>query len=170
MALSSSNNPELIRAQEAIWHPIFLDGLRQCANVGYACTLAGIGRTTAYASRDRNPEFRAKWEVAIQEAIDKLEMEAWRRASEGVVREEPIMYQGRQVATKVITEHSDKLMELLLKANRPDKYREQIKVVTATELDQAIDTALQQHQLPGVELSSPIDTTAIVTDAAPSSE
>lgn len=39
-------------------------------------------------------------------------------------------------------------MELLLKANRPDKYREQIKFITETEADKAIEQAIQAHSLP----------------------
>lgn len=94
----------------------------------------------------------------VQDAVDTLEKEAWRRAFEGVTRTEPIMYQGERVAEKVIVEYSDKLMELMLKANRPHKYREQIKIVTERELDATIERAIQQHNLPA------IDTTATVSD------
>lgn len=123
-----------------------------------ACEAAGINRTTAYKSRDVDLRFRAEWDKAVENAIDNLEHEAWRRATKGVTRTEPIMYQGEQVAERVITEYSDKLMELMLKATRPHKYREQIKIVTERELDETIQRAIQEHNLPA------IDTTATVTD------
>lgn len=147
-----------MRVRNHSWHKRFLEGLRECANVRMACEAAGINRTTAYKARDVIPAFRAAWDKVVQDAVDALEREAWRRATEGVTRTEPVMYQGEQVATKVITEHSDKLMELLLKANRPHKYREQIKIVTERELDDTINRAIQEHNLPA------IDTTATVSD------
>lgn len=140
------------------WQKAFLIALAECANVRMACEAAGINRTTAYKSRDVDPRFRIEWDKAIENAIDTLEREAWRRATEGVTRTEPIMYQGEQVAQKVITEHSDRLMELLLKATRPAKYREQIKIVTERELDETIQRAIREHNLPA------IDTTATVSD------
>lgn len=103
-------------------------------------------------------KFRTEWDATVEAAIDDLEHEAWRRAQQGVTRTEPIMYQGEQVAEKVITEYSDRLMELLLKATRPHKYREQIKIITERELDETIQRAIQEHDLPA------IDTTATVTD------
>lgn len=140
------------------WHKTFLKALRDCGNVRMACEAAGINRTTAYKARDANLRFRADWDKVVQEAIDELEREAWRRAVQGVTRTEPIMYQGEQVAEKVITEYSDKLMELLLKANRPAKFREQIKIITEREVDDTIDRALREHNLPIIE------TTATVSD------
>lgn len=130
------------------WQQRFLDGLRECANVRMACELAGIERTTAYKARKRDADFAAAWEQVIQDAIDSLEQEAWRRARQGVTRVEPIMYQGVQVAEKIITEYSDNLITFLLKANRPDKYREQVKVIAATDVDKTIDEAAKNHGLP----------------------
>lgn len=113
-----------------------------------ACELAGIDRTTAYKARERDPSFASEWEQIIQDAIDSLEKEAWRRAREGVTRVEPIMYQGEKVAEKIITEYSDNLITFLLKANRPEKYREQIKFITQPEAEKAVDDAIQKHNLP----------------------
>lgn len=141
-----------MRAREKQWKPKFLEGLRQCANVRMACELAGITRMGAYSARTSDPQFAADWDRVIEDAVDELEKEAWRRAYAGVTRREPIMYQGEQVAEKIITEYSDKMMELLLKANRPAKYREQVKIITANEADQAIDEALSKHNLPKPEI------------------
>lgn len=102
----------------------FLKALEVAANVSYACEAAGIGRTTAYEWREADQEFAAAWEQAVETAIDRLENEAWRRAFEGADR--PVIYKGEIVDT--FKEHSDRLMECLLRANRPEKYRERSQV------------------------------------------
>ncbi len=71
-----------------------------------ACQAAGITRQSAYEARDRDTAFRAQWEEALQEAVDALEAAAWQRAMTG---------------------QSDRLMEMLLRAHRPEKYRETIR-------------------------------------------
>jgi hypothetical protein len=96
------------------WTEQFLVGLRNSANVRLACQKAGIDRPTAYRLRERSKTFAAQWDVALEEAIDILEAEAWKRG----------------------TSVSDVLLIFLLKAHRPEKYRETTKhVVTgdATE-------------------------------------
>ena len=62
----------------------------------------------------------------MESAVDDLEAEAWRRAKEGV--EKPVFQGGKQVG--VIREYSDTLMATLLKAHRPEKYRENFKIET----------------------------------------
>jgi hypothetical protein len=88
--------------------------------VRHACEAAGIGRTTAYEHRERHPDFALAWDEALEDACDLLEAEARRRALEGV--EKPVYWQGVVVGT--IREYSDTLMTLVLKAHRPEKFRE----------------------------------------------
>lgn len=102
---------------------VFLATLAQAGNVSQACRTAGIGYTTVYKWREEDHDFAAAWEVALKQAIDRLEGEAWRRAVEGV--EKPVYQQGVMVGT--VTEHSDRLMEVLLKAHGGDKYRDKVK-------------------------------------------
>lgn len=59
-----------------------------------------------YALRDRDPKFREAWEDALEHGSDRLEDIAHRRARNG----------------------SDTLLIFLLKARRPDKYRERSAV------------------------------------------
>ncbi|MDC9822989.1 hypothetical protein PRN20_04535 [Devosia sp. ZB163] len=62
------------------------------------------------------------WDEAEQEAADRLEREAWRRAAEGTKK--PIVYKGK--VTGHYLEYSDRMLELLLKAHRPENYRERV--------------------------------------------
>jgi hypothetical protein len=100
----------------------FLEVLRATCNVSEAARACGISRRTAYDHRDAGPDFASAWDDAEQEAADALEREAWRRGVEGV--DHPIMYRGRVVARSTV--YSDRLLELLLKAHRPAKYKERV--------------------------------------------
>lgn len=83
----------------------FLSVFRETCNVSEAVRAAGVGRRTVYDWRDADPVFAAAWDEAEEEAVDALEAAARQRA----------------MTT------SDRLMEILLKAHRPDKYVERSK-------------------------------------------
>ncbi|TKD50208.1 terminase [Sphingomonas baiyangensis] len=101
----------------------FLKTLRETCNVSEAARAAGIGRRTAYEWREADETFAANWQDAEDEAADKLEREAWRRAVEGT--DKPVTFQGAITAT--YKEYSDRMLEILLKAHRPDKFVERFK-------------------------------------------
>ena len=101
----------------------FLKALAKSCNVTAACRAAGIGRRTAYDWRNDDEAFAAAWDEAVEEAADALEAEAWRRGHDGV--DKPVFYQGEAVGT--VREHSDKLLEILLKAHRPERFVERIR-------------------------------------------
>ncbi len=105
----------------------FLVALRETANVSEAARRVGISRRRAYDVRNADPVFAAAWEDAVETAIDTLEAEAWRRGKEGW--DEPVFYRGeiqRDAEGKPVTirKYSDRMLELLLKTPRPEKYRE----------------------------------------------
>lgn len=102
----------------------FIDVLRDTCNVSEAARAAGIGRRTAYEWRDADKKFSDDWDDAEQEAADKLEREAWRRAVDGV--DKPVVHQG--IITATYKEYSDKMLEILLKGHRPEKYAERSKI------------------------------------------
>jgi transposase-like protein len=84
------------------WREPFLSALRGSGNVRNACDVAGVARQVVYRWRDQEEEFSSEWSDAIAEAVELLEHEAHRRAMES----------------------SDTLLIFLLKAHKPEVYRE----------------------------------------------
>ena len=84
------------------WRPAFLASLAETCNVSEACRVSGISRPTVYEHRAADAEFAAAWDDAVAAGVEALELTARQRA----VRE------------------SDTLLIFLLKAHRPDVYRE----------------------------------------------
>ena len=106
------------------WAPLFLEILSDTSNVSEACRSVGIGRTTAYEHYHAEPDFAAAWDEAVETGTDALELEARRRAKDGI--EKPVYQGGELVGT--VREYSDTLMIVLLKAHRPEKFRERSQV------------------------------------------
>lgn len=94
--------PKKAKRTAGEWRPAFLAALRGSGNVRAACQAAGVSREVAYRHRDASLPFRAAWEEALADAIDGLEAVARKRA----------------------LETSDTLLIFLLKAHRPELYRE----------------------------------------------
>lgn len=102
----------------------FLVKLAETCSVSRACVAARISRTTIYEWRDGNPEFAKSWDAALDVGVSGLEDEAIRRAYHGVVK--PVYQKARRCGT--IREYSDTLLIFLLKAHRPKRYRENVKI------------------------------------------
>lgn len=102
----------------------FLEALRESASVTKACEIAAIGRRTAYQWRAATPEFAQQWDETLADAIEDLEAEARRRAIRGI--EKGVWHQGQLVGTEL--QYSDTMLIFLLKAAKPDKYRDRASV------------------------------------------
>ena len=113
----------------------FLAAYRLCGNIYRAAQEARIARCTIYEWRAHDHEFDLACREAEVEAVERLEEEARRRAYDGVTREHGIYYRGQKVATEIITEYSDSLLMFLLKALRPEKYKERLTVESVGEAD-----------------------------------
>ena len=98
----------------------FLAELEETGIVKAAARAAGIKAATAYAKRTKDPKFAALWDDALELSTQVLELEARRRAVEGV--DQPVYSQGIQV--DVIKKYSDQLLMFLLKGRRPEVYRD----------------------------------------------
>lgn len=105
---------------EKAWQKKFITRLCQTGNISAACRKAKITRQGAYQSRDTDELFKAAWDEALIIATEALELEARRRAAIGVL--EPVFHQGMQIA--LVRKYSDTLLIFLLKAHKPDTYRD----------------------------------------------
>jgi hypothetical protein len=145
------------------WEKAFLKELARVGNVTAACGAADVGRATVYEHADRHPDFKEAWTEALEAAADLLELEARRRAHDGV--DVPVLYRGKLCGTWVdaqgqpvaegtpaaslvpltIRKYSDALLMFLLRAYRPDKFRDQARrgsKLTEDELERAIEAEL----------------------------
>lgn len=107
-------------AERTVAQESFLAEYRTRGIVLKACEAAKVGRRTVYDWLEADVVFRRAFEDAREDATDSLELEARRRATEGV--EEPVFQGGDLVGH--VTKYSDRLLEQMLKAHRPDKFRE----------------------------------------------
>ena len=114
---------------------IFLRALAVRGITRDGCVASGVARGTADHWRANDEWFDELFGYAVAEACDNLEAEAHRRAVEGV--DEPVIYQGMPTTVTgedgrqrmlTVKRYSDSLLQLLLKGNMPDKYRENAKV------------------------------------------
>lgn len=96
----------------------FLSALGRSANVTLAARAAGVSRANLYLRREAEAAFAALWNDAIEQAADRLEREAWRRAVRGV--KEPVFFKGEKCG--VVPRYSDSLLIALLRAARPEKF------------------------------------------------
>ena len=95
------------------WKPKFLRHLQKHGNISRSCLLANVSTDCVYKTRAKDPEFAAAWDEALVKAVDALEETAHKRAHTT----------------------SDTLLIFLLKANRPEKYRETTKLEHSGKLD-----------------------------------
>ena len=114
----------------AAWRDVFVERLRATGNVTLAAAGAGVSRQSVYRARKRSKKFRRDWVEAHEQAMDLLEGEARRRAT-GV--KEDVYYAGRVVGTRTV--YDTPLLMFLLKAHRPELYRDNMKVEHAGGLD-----------------------------------
>ncbi len=79
-----------------------------------------MSRRSAYDWRKEDQEFANEWDAAEALGTDLLEDEARRRAAQGV--DEPVFWKGE--VKGFVRKYSDVLLIFMLKARRPEKYRE----------------------------------------------
>lgn len=118
---------------KAVRQRVFLKVYAQCGNLTQAAMGAQVDVSVHYKWLNE-PEYQQEFSKAHETALDLLEAEARRRAVEG--DDEPVIYQGglcyeRLVNGRkkqiVLKRRSDNLLMFLLKAGRPEKFRDQWK-------------------------------------------
>ena len=108
----SVNERHIKKGKTPDWVSVFTEALRASGNVQEACREAAISRAQAYRRKAQYPGFAKQWQDALDDALDVLEAEAWRRAKST----------------------SDTLLIFLLKAHRPEMYRDTIHVNVSDDL------------------------------------
>lgn len=93
-------------------------------DVSKACKAAGVSRTAIYEHRKNDAAFAEAWSDVLESLCDAAEAELYRRGVKGW--SEPVFYKGNKVAS--IRKFDTRALELVLKANRPKKFREQIDI------------------------------------------
>ena len=110
----------------------FLADYRQWGNITSACEQAHVSRGTYYNWLEQDEAFALAARVAGQAATERLEREAHRRAIEGSPYSRTSYYRGEPVGTDHKIEYSDSLMALLLRARKPEVYREKLDLNVTT--------------------------------------
>ena len=151
----SERTPKKARARKAPaedWRPRFLAALEAEVTVLAACRATDVSRSNVYAERSRNEQFAAAMDEVEERTTQRMEREAFRRATEGwVERQEFDVVDGERVPTLTVTKFSDTLLIFLLKARRPEVYRDNHRV---------------EHVGGGKDGAVPIELTGAVADAA----
>lgn len=116
--------PEITQAKK----DAFLAAFAECGNLSEAARIADITRRMHYHWMRDDEEYAHAYAEALEEAADRLESEARRRAVDGV--DEPVGW-FRGEAGGVIRRYSDTLLIFLLKGVRPHKYRDNTRAPPA---------------------------------------
>lgn len=139
----------------------FLKVLARTCNVTHAAWSVGISRSRVYDIRKEDAEFAAAWDEAEETAVDSLEGEARRRALEGI--DEPVVYQGTISTDEkgqpvTVKRYSDTLLMFLLKAHRPEKYRERFDHTVGDDRPVTVGDAdkLTNEQLMAIAMGHPV--------------
>ena len=98
----------------------FLVALAETGILSQACTRAGWTPHVARSLRAADADFAQRWDDALEFAADAAEAEAFRRGVHGY--EKDVYFKGDKVGKEII--YSDRMLELTLKARRPEKFRE----------------------------------------------
>ena len=120
-------NYDTTTESEPAWVDLFLRQLRAHGLIHTAATTAGVTKRTVDRLRESSAEFDYAVEAALEAAADELELEARRRAVEGV--EKGVYFRGNRTDTEIV--YSDSLLTTLLKAKRADEFAERKQITGA---------------------------------------
>ena len=128
----------------------FLECYATSGSVGLASRWAHVHRSSHHSWMKSDPTYPARFKDAQARAAQTFEDEAVRRAVHGVKR--PMFYQGKPIKVNgeiaFETVYSDRLLERLLEANNPDKFKRRNETTFQWSGDPA---ELSQEQLSVLE-------------------
>lgn len=126
-------------SQPGTWQRPFLAALAETSNVKRAAKKADVGTSTVYDARRKSRAFAAKWQAALAEGYDNLEIELLNRLREGEIRPAAGARKGVRnfdngVALRLLLAHREaRMREGAVRAN-----------VSAAQVRAAIDRKLAQ--------------------------
>ena len=109
-----------IRKYGILFEDQFFAALSKAPNIQAACLSSGMPPNYVYKQRMTNPDFKERFDEAWALGLIAMEDKAQEFAFKGIKRD--VYYQGNKVGEQ--WEPSERLVEFYLKANKPDKYRE----------------------------------------------
>lgn len=152
VAPTSSDNPEPRkrggRPRRTDWQDRFIESFQSHGVQAWACEVVKVNPDTVAAERKRNPEFAARYDEAFELSTASLEFSAFRWASQGwpiktTVTKEVVQISRNEDAQGNVTvservveritttteslEKSAAMTIFMLKARRPEVYRESIR-------------------------------------------
>ena len=140
----------------------FIEALAECGCVEDACARVGMGRTAAFALRNRSDatSFRIAWDAALDVAIHRLDDAVYSRALNGTVQ--PIFYKGEQVGER--RHFNDRLAMFLLRYREPARYGKWLDQVisqrapdgAAQSLDQALHHMMEDAAADEIGVARPL--------------
>jgi hypothetical protein len=110
---------------------LFLEHFARVGIITAAAQAAGCSRRAIYSCQEHDEGFALAFREAEHQAVEALEREAWRRAVEGTPSRRTSYWRGKPVGTDEKVEYSDQLLMLLLRARKPDMYREKVDVAVS---------------------------------------
>lgn len=108
----------------------FLNAFPTNLTINATCRRTGIDKRTHFYAMQKSPGYAQCFEALKEYVVLAMEDEAVRRATKGIT--EDVFYQGTKCGTKKV--YSDGLLMFMLKAARPDVYRERVTMDTTTTM------------------------------------
>jgi hypothetical protein len=103
---NGSHKSHTSRARARVRQRAFLKSLARNPNISEACAVSGIPRRSVYDLRAADETFASEWDAALDASVDRVEETAFRMANEG----------------------DSGMVQFVLKAFRPSRYRETSRV------------------------------------------
>lgn len=160
--------PPATGSMRATAHPkkrAFLRAYSVCGVKTKAAKIAGVARRTVYLWEASDPEFVEQEKFAKLKANERLEAEAWRRAYHGhrklATNRGEVIFVYKDANGRIVPKdhpsvadfeplyehaHSDVLTVALLKANMPEKYRDNMKIESETRHEHDIAITLDARR------------------------
>jgi hypothetical protein len=143
-----------IRRYGMEYEEAFLAAISAAPNITAACMATNMPASYVYKQRMTNPDFKERFDEAWALGLIACEDKAQEFAFKGIKR--GVYYKGELIAEEY--EPSERLVEFYLKANKPDKYRENgmtfnmgnnslVQVLSGMPRSEAIEAPAEQKAL-----------------------